>query len=1446
MVWARGTAAGKVAGKDYVSATAAATQTFALDQARDWRYTLPWCGASEFEARGPDTEASGVGDGREVRDAAFAVMLNNANQFEVRKAAGASTALTDYYPLNYLTCEDFPNGPNSFIVHYYRIFTFSGTGNRTSTTFTDIPVSGQAITNPSHCMPWRCGAFVDGQGIAANSLSHRAIQDATGNIVSAKMGGDHNNDGTAIYALVEFQNPIGRWVGTGAELEALIAAQGTDWVAGETLAAHDIRHFYDPRDISTGLAAGNQGEADLRLVSKWRRRFAGTAPNVAWDAVPAAELDNWEWIGWAASTEGTPKPATAAHLQLVQGIEANTGAAYAPPGDSTGPIFVEYVTRGGDSSPGDRPKQYRRPPVRPSARAGYVNLVGNVPNGSPLGQSYYAETGPGNTADDQSELAIYMLPTFGLRTIRPEPYWVGVRAEENLGAAQAAALNMDNTKGVQYVDLSDSDLTAPSSYAAQIMLSHSNGSRGGNEDAGAKQTHVYLDQTNPNQLGIEQLFNNSNRSLLRVVSVYDFSDMEQGGASVEVLSVTGDRTAGTIRIRAAGFAGVVNQATTAAGNTLTYAGSPAADEYEFSYVWADWNGQLQQTPINLNVVWTFSDGTDSAQATFAITDTDPERVGVLHAEAFSGVPKLLTTITGLGAAGDTYMSIGDAKVTNRTRVYEATAGGTVTYTVYTGGQWSVFHVEPLEAPVAAPDYLTGDSTLNTDPAAGAFTWPAPWVELDGQGWTSDGACVRPNTLNAFTRVHNTTILSQDTISAEVMHGQADDNDTLAPWLHLGQTDYRGYYADVVTTGTGDPDRIEFRRVDSADGTVIANLDFASVAVLGPDSRVRLQYAKSSGTLSLFVDDVFVQAVIDTTYGNVQHGGLWAQPRNLNAACVKAVAVTGQAGQRIETLNGSSNIPVLVHGQPLTIEWTETGNGFGPYTLTDDRGLSVSHPATATGGSQDTITLDVANLHKGPIVVTALNGESAQAFYPAPTGFRDVNLDAPVHLTGTTAGGWLAGRQLTYPNQTDQGFDLLIDQHGVVNIAGGDLWQSADIAVHDGTNYLAPIKQYFFAEIASTAVPEQVVGVGGTLDVDLAAYWNPTITLPQTESGTVGTLTITAPVSPAGAAIVGTRLQGTLTDPTGRYSTTVTVTDPDGAVSSQTFDVVINDAPSITPVPDQDLINGNAISLDLSTFVSDQDAVTIAAALLDSNPLSSVGLSLTGTTITGTPLDDAMLTIRWTATDTFGIQSVDIFQANWSAAPNVAPSLDNPIGALTHQAGTPWTFTFPNNTFSDAQPLNYSAALNGGGAIATEGITLTGQTFGHPDPEVKLVAIDLVASDGTLTTTDTFTIDFQLGAPNIINALPNPLSLTEGQAMTPIDLSTLFNGLPTSYNATGLPPGITLSGTFLQGTPTATGTYNIGVTATNAAGTSAPINTTAEVAVAPAPTSDGTYFKAIFR
>lgn len=87
----------------------------------------------------------------------------------------------------------------------------------------------------------------------------------------------------------------------------------------------------------------------------------------------------------------------------------------------------------------------------------------------------------------------------------------------------------------------------------------------------------------------------------------------------------------------------------------------------------------------------------------------------------------------------------------------------------------------------------------------------------------------------------------------------------------------------------------------------------------------------------------------------------------------------------------------------------------------------------------------------------------------------------------------------------------------------------------------------------------------------------------------------------------------------------------------------------------------------------------------------------------------------------------------------------------------------------------------------------------------------------------------------VPAITSPTVVSTGSGSPFLYAASVANG-PASYSASGLPPGLTISGAgLISGTPTQTGTFNVLLAATNAAGTSTTMLTL--VVGAPAPTSE---------
>jgi hypothetical protein len=90
-----------------------------------------------------------------------------------------------------------------------------------------------------------------------------------------------------------------------------------------------------------------------------------------------------------------------------------------------------------------------------------------------------------------------------------------------------------------------------------------------------------------------------------------------------------------------------------------------------------------------------------------------------------------------------------------------------------------------------------------------------------------------------------------------------------------------------------------------------------------------------------------------------------------------------------------------------------------------------------------------------------------------------------------------------------------------------------------------------------------------------------------------------------------------------------------------------------------------------------------------------------------------------------------------------------------------------------------------------------------------------ATNSSGTGTGTVTLTIAAGAPVITSA-----TTASGTVGTTFSYQITATNSPTSYGATGLPGGLTVNSTtgLISGTPTASGTSTVTVSATNSSGT----------------------------
>ena len=348
-------------------------------------------------------------------------------------------------------------------------------------------------------------------------------------------------------------------------------------------------------------------------------------------------------------------------------------------------------------------------------------------------------------------------------------------------------------------------------------------------------------------------------------------------------------------------------------------------------------------------------------------------------------------------------------------------------------------------------------------------------------------------------------------------------------------------------------------------------------------------------------------------------------------------------------------------------------------------------------------------------------------------------------------------------------------------------------------------------VGTSMVTISATNAGGTGSATLTLTINPAppvITSPTSATGTVGTAfsyQITATNSPTsfgatnlpnGLSVSGTTglISGTPTA-VGVSSVTISATNA-GGTGSATLTLTINPAhPVITSATSATGTVGTAFSYQITATNS---PISFGAMNLPN------GLSVSGTTglISGTPtaVETSMVTIS--ATNAGGTGS-----ATLTLTINPAhPVITSPTSA-TGTVGTAFSYQITATN----SPTSFGAAnLPAGLSVSST----TGLISGTPTAAgTSMVTISATNAGGTGSATLTLTIN---PAPPVINSATS----ATGTVGTAFSYQITATNSPTSFGATNLPNGLSVSGTtgLISGTPMAAGTSSVTISATNAGGT----------------------------
>ena len=217
-----------------------------------------------------------------------------------------------------------------------------------------------------------------------------------------------------------------------------------------------------------------------------------------------------------------------------------------------------------------------------------------------------------------------------------------------------------------------------------------------------------------------------------------------------------------------------------------------------------------------------------------------------------------------------------------------------------------------------------------------------------------------------------------------------------------------------------------------------------------------------------------------------------------------------------------------------------------------------------------------------------------------------------------------------------------------------------------------------APVAAAAIPDQDVVAGAQATVDVSAAFS------DPDGDTLGYAAASDAADVAAAMVLGSEVTVTGVA-AGTATITVTATDSGGLGAMRSFSVTVtpaNRAPvAAAVIPDQSVVAGAQVTVDISAAFSDPDGDTLGyAAASDAADVAAAMVLGSEVTVTGVAAGTA--TIAVTATDSGGLGASQSFRVMVEAAPAV-PDLDAlfapPTPAEIAQVEAEWETRTPETT-----------------------------------------------------------------------------------------------------------------------------------------------------------------------
>ncbi len=352
-------------------------------------------------------------------------------------------------------------------------------------------------------------------------------------------------------------------------------------------------------------------------------------------------------------------------------------------------------------------------------------------------------------------------------------------------------------------------------------------------------------------------------------------------------------------------------------------------------------------------------------------------------------------------------------------------------------------------------------------------------------------------------------------------------------------------------------------------------------------------------------------------------------------------------------------------------------------------------------------------------------------------------------------------------------------------------------------------------VMQVAAPTIVVSPPTLANATAASSYSATISA----SGGIGPYTFsTLPATlPAGLSLATDgQLTGTPTQ-SGTFAFTVTATDANGQTGSRPYNLTVG-LPSLTVSPSS-LPDGSVASGYNQTLSASGGNNPYTFAITSGAQPTGLTLSTTGT-LSGTPTAPGTFNFTVTATDSttgtpatgstaYSVQIIDI------------PPVANPVSATVGYGSSANPVTL-NITGGAALSVAIATLADHGTATAT-GLSISyTPTPGYRGPDT--FTYTATNSGGTSAPA---TVTITVGDPTIVVNASGPLAAQVGAAYTQT-FTASGGAAPYTVAVSGLPAGLSTTGTTsnsvtISGTPTAAGSFNLTVTATDSSSGTGPVS-----------------------